>query len=62
MCVASGRGSCEWCLLYRKRCPRPSVPEKDLPGVGAANDEGRVEGREFGGQYIGGTVEGIFGP
>lgn len=58
--MASRRGSSEGRLLDWKRRSGACVPEKDLPTVGSANYEGWMKWREFGSQYVGCAVEGIF--
>ena len=40
---------------------RSGVPEEDLSAVAASYNEGRVEGREFGGEDIATGVKDVFG-
>ena len=54
----------ERCLLHRctSACARrASVPQQNLAGIRAANNEIWVERREFGSEDIRGRVENIFG-
>lgn len=61
--VASGvvGDSCEGGLGDRVGGFGADVPEENLAAVGAAEEEGGMEGREFGGEDVGGRVEGVFG-
>lgn len=61
MGVAGGVGACERGFGHGEGRFGARVPEEDLPAVGSAEDEGGVEGGEFGGQDVGGGVEGVFG-
>ena len=50
----------EWRLLYG-RLFGASIPQQDLSAVRPAQDEIRVEGREFGAEEVGGGMKRVFG-
>lgn len=59
--VPGGVGACEGGFGDGEGRFGARVPEEDLAAVGTAEDEGGVEGGEFGGEDVGGGVEGVFG-